>query len=140
MGQRVHTVFLFLLAFFSTACGPFRAIRATEEEHAAIVTGLEKFLAEHAQGSKSGYALEVRNLNTDRDRAAAEVEITSKESGRVTMMRYALRRQDGAWIVMRSRHLNGPILHPQVEQGQIGEPSSASPASSPSSPPPAKKP
>lgn len=133
---------LALFAFAQVGCGPARAIRATEEDHRAIVAGLEKFLAEHAQSGSSGYRADVQELNIDRNRAVVQVYVRPKDgSSAVTMMRYALHRRGSEWVVMRSRHLNGPILHPQFESGRPVSPSGdAAPPSAGSAASPAKGP
>lgn len=116
------------LAFVLAGCGVARMFRENREDRRAVRAGLEKFLAEYKNGSKEGFHVEILELNFDRDRAAIQVQIQPGDgSGSVTMVRYNLRRWGSDWVVMRSRHLNGPILHPQIEAGQPKSPSGSVP-------------
>ena len=131
-----------LLGVTLAGCSATRFLKESREDRAGIRAGLEKFLADYKDGTKEGFQVDIMELNVDRDRAAVQVQIRPKDgSGGTTMVRYAMRRKGSEWAVMRSRHVNGPILHPQIEQGQPTSPAgSAPPPAAAAATPPSKAP
>jgi hypothetical protein len=134
----------FALLLVSSACSRNTApAPAAGDEKPAIEAALNKYLSERGTINVAAMDVKVEDLKISGDRADAQVLFRTKQGEGEMRMNYVLTRQAGAWIVQapprsESGNPHGDVAAPPGAAGEL--PAGHPPVTSPSPPPPAKKP
>jgi hypothetical protein len=113
--KRFFPLAVIVLAFLAAGCSQFQQ---AEKERAAIESALQKYLSERSGLNLTAMNWEIKEFNTDRDRANLKVIFTAKEGGATMIMDYELRKENGVWAVKKgdSRGASG-MAHPGTDAG-----------------------
>lgn len=122
---------LVILAFVAAGCGTASTVAEKEREWKAIRAGLDKYLVERSGLNLSTMTIDIREFNTDRDRAQLKVAFVARRGGGTVQVLYDLQREGDVWVVKRARQVSSSPVHPASNEGVTSPPAGTQPRGQP---------